>query len=412
MKLRALSVSEVNSYLKRLISTNPILSNIIVEGEISNFKLHTSGHAYFTMKDEESKISCVMFHRDFSTVLFKPEDGLKVRAKGRISVYERDGKYQLYVSSLESDGQGDLYVQFEKLKKKLSEEGLFDQKHKKNLPSFPNKIAVITSPTGAAVRDILNVTGRRSKNTDILIVPVRVQGVESKFEIVRAIEMVNAMPNIDLIILSRGGGSIEELWSFNEEMVADSIFKSRIPIISAVGHETDYTIADFVSDMRAPTPSSGAEIAVQSNSEYLQLLDSYKTSITKSMMNGISYKRSQMDQLDVDQLKRKLFDNIDRKNMDLDRVYDQLIKAVKKVMDTSSHQLREIGAKLDGLSPLKTLTRGFTISFDENKKVIRSIKGVKEEINVQFIDGKVKCKVLEKTEECLENGGKKENIQI
>ena len=266
MKLRALDISEANSYIKRILTNDPILYNLRVKGEISNFKVHSSGNVYLSLKDEKSKLNCIIFKSNYDKSL-NLDNGVKIIATGYISVYERDGAYQLYINEVEIEGIGNLYIEFNKLKEKLKNEGLFDSKYKKQIPKMPRSIGVVTSPTGAVIRDIINVTKRRFPKVDIKLYPVNVQGDKSAEDICSGIEFFNRMENVDTIIVGRGGGSLEELWSFNEEIVAREIFKSKIPIISAVGHETDFTICDFVSDMRAPTPSAAAEIATPDLSE-------------------------------------------------------------------------------------------------------------------------------------------------
>ena len=280
MKLKTFSVSEVNKYIKSYINGNPILNNIKIEGEISNYKLYDSGHSYFSLKDENSKISCVIFKGVIDNMI-ELSDGIKVEITGNVSVYEKEGRYQIYVKNIVKSGIGNLFIKFEELKKKLELEGLFEASHKKNIPKFQDKLAVITSPKGAAIRDIISVSQRRNPMTDLLIFPVTVQGDMSKYEIVEAIKLANSLSDIDLIIISRGGGSIEELWSFNEEIVAREIYNSRIPVISAVGHETDFTISDFVADLRAPTPSAAAEMAL-ADTAYIkaQIFDYYKKAVS------------------------------------------------------------------------------------------------------------------------------------
>ena len=265
MKLKALTVTELNKYIKKIINSDPILNNVLVKGEISNFKHHSSGHMYLTLKDESCKINCIIFREQALKLKFQASNGLKIIAKGYVSTFDRDGQYQIYINTMEPDGLGSLYLAYEQLKNKLYEEGLFDLGHKKKIPCFPLKIGVVTSPTGAAIRDIISVIKRRNKLVDVLVYPVLVQGENAASQIAAAIEQLNS-PNwkVDTIIVGRGGGSIEELWAFNEEIVARSIYKSEIPVISAVGHETDFTIADLAADLRAPTPSAAAEIAVPS----------------------------------------------------------------------------------------------------------------------------------------------------
>ena len=294
MEIRALEISEANSYIKKVLSNDPILYNLRVRGEISNFKINSSGHVYLTLKDETSRMKCVVFKGNYDKSL-NLEDGMKIIADGYISVYERDGAYQLYIRRIEKDGVGNLHLEFEKLKKKLNAEGLFDQRYKKKIPYMPKNIGVVTSETGAVIRDIINVVRRRFPKVNVLLYPVAVQGANSADEIVKGIEFFNRMQNVDTMIVGRGGGSLEELWSFNEEKVARAIFASDIPIISAVGHEVDFTICDFVSDMRAPTPSAAAEIAVPDLNDVIFRLDNYKALLKNNMSAIIERDRNKAD---------------------------------------------------------------------------------------------------------------------
>lgn len=376
MKLRPLSVSEVNAYIKRNLSYDPILSNLIVEGELSNYKLHSSGHAYFSMKDADSRISCVMFHRDFSTVDFKPADGMKLRAKGYISVYERDGKYQLYVKALEQSGLGDLHIKFEQMKKKLDAEGLFDEGCKKAIPQFPEKIAIVTSPTGAAIRDMINVLTRRVSYTDITIFPVRVQGETASSEIAEMIRKVNELGGYDTIITGRGGGSIEDLWAFNEENVARAIFESEIPVISGVGHETDFTIADFVSDMRAPTPSAAAELAAVSNIELYGYLNALRSKLAESLKHKAEISRESLDMFRPDVLVDKLHRLSDTKRYELEVFKQRLDTGVKQMLAMKKQSLSYTGQMLDHISPLKTLERGYSIVQDDGGQVVKAVDDI------------------------------------
>lgn len=298
MEIRALEISEANSYIKKVLSNDPILYNLKVRGEISNFKINSSGHVYLTLKDETSKMKCVIFKGNYDKSL-QLEDGMKIVANGYISVYERDGAYQLYIRKVEKDGVGNLHIEFERLKKKLNREGLFDPRFKKKIPYMPKSIGVVTSQTGAVIRDIINVVRRRFPKVNVYLYPVAVQGANSADEIVKGIEFFNKMQNVDTMIVGRGGGSLEELWSFNEEKVARAIFASDIPIISAVGHEVDYTICDFVSDMRAPTPSAAAEIAVPDLNEVLYRLDNCKSQLKNNMSAVIERDRNKADNLSL-----------------------------------------------------------------------------------------------------------------
>ena len=395
MKLRALDISEANSYIKRILVNDPILYNLKVKGEISNFKIHSSGNVYLSLKDENSKLNCVIFKSNYDKNL-ELRNGIKVIASGYISVYERDGSYQLYINSIEIEGIGSLYIEFNKLKEKLSKEGLFDSKYKKAIPTIPNSIGVVTSPTGAVIRDIINVIKRRYPKVSIKLYPVTVQGNKSANDICEGIRFFNDMKNVDTIIVARGGGSIEELYSFNEEIVAREVFKSEIPIISAVGHETDFTICDFVSDMRAPTPSAAAEIATPS------LLDlKYKLNNIKNRMN-----RSLISQVQIDEHRLKsVFESINNylksyiikdNIIQLDKMYDKITFEVENNLNIEKERLISIGAILHNLSPLSTIDRGYSIVQKEGK-VINSIKEIefKDDIDIVLKDGSIEC-VVEK----------------
>ena len=397
MKLRALTVTEVNRYIKKTFDCEPILNSLVVEGEISNFSLHTSAHSYFTLKDENSKISCVLFKKDAQHVESKLYNGLKIKATGKISVYERDGKYQLYVKSIQLSGLGDLYLEFEKLKEKLLREGIFDIKFKKEIPLFPKKIAVITSPTGAAVRDIINVIKRRTSHTEILVIPVSVQGENSKFEIERAISLANTLGDVDLIILGRGGGSIEELWSFNEENVARAIFASKIPIISAIGHETDYTIADFVSDLRAPTPSAAAELAVREEKAIQENLNKLYYDLLKTQNRLIEKNKKNLENLAIVKMADKYTSTINRKYEDLDYFYTSMRKTIEYRIIGLKENLSHTGQMLNTVNPLNILEKGYSLPCHENGKLIKTISEVdiNDDIVVNLIDGKIKCNVIE-----------------
>lgn len=395
MKLRPLSVSEVNQYIKKTFDFEPILNNVVVEGEISNYTLHGSGHSYFTLKDENSKLSCVLFKRDYEYIGKKLVNGQKVQAVGKISVYERDGKYQLYVKDIKLSGIGDLYVKFEKLKETLKREGLFEIKHKRNIPEFPKKVAVITSPTGAAVRDIINVITRRSSTTDIMVIPVRVQGEFSKVEIAHALELANMTKGIDLIILGRGGGSIEELWSFNEEIVARAIFDSKVPVISAVGHETDYTIADFVSDLRAPTPSAAAELAVKDEKSLVDVLDTQYKMLINAQMKSIGAYKHTLNTIAVDKLSHKFISKLNSKSEDIDYFYNSLNKSIKHKLSINTKTLSNIGNMLNAVNPLSIMDKGYSLVYNDEHKIVKSTEDTKVDdiIDVRLKDGTLNCTV-------------------
>lgn len=393
MKLRALDISEVNSYIKRILTNDPILYNLRVKGEISNFKVHSSGNVYLSLKDEKSKLNCIIFKSNYDKSL-NLDNGVKIIASGYISVYERDGAYQLYINEVEIEGIGNLYIEFNKLKEKLKKEGLFDTKYKKEIPKMPRSIGVITSPTGAVIRDIINVTKRRFPKVDIKLYPVNVQGDKSASDICEGIEFFNRMENVDTIIVGRGGGSLEELWSFNEEIVAREIFKSKIPIISAVGHETDFTICDFVSDMRAPTPSAAAEIATPDLSEIYYKLNTIKNRMNRSLNNQVILDNEKLNNT-FDKINNYMKNYIVRdKVIQLDQIYDKINFRLEQNLETSKEKLSKKAALLHNLSPLATISRGYSI-VEKNGQVINSIEEVNitDDINITLTDGSLECNV-------------------
>ena len=391
MKLRALDISEANSYIKRILTNDPILYNLRVKGEISNFKVHSSGNVYLSLKDEKSKLNCIIFKSNYNKSL-NLDNGVKIIATGYISVYERDGAYQLYINEVEIEGIGNLYIEFNKLKEKLKNEGLFDSKYKKQIPKMPRSIGVVTSPTGAVIRDIINVTKRRFPKVDIKLYPVNVQGDKSAEDICSGIEFFNRMENVDTIIVGRGGGSLEELWSFNEEIVAREIFKSKIPIISAVGHETDFTICDFVSDMRAPTPSAAAEIATPDLSEIYYKLDNIKNRMNRSLNNQVILDNEKLNNT-FDKINNQMKNYIIRdKVIQLDQIYDKINFRLEQNLETSKEKLSKKAALLHNLSPLATISRGYSI-VEKKGHVINSIEevNVNDEINITLKDGDLDC---------------------
>ena len=393
MKLRALDISEVNSYIKRILTNDPILYNLRVKGEISNFKIHSSGNVYLSLKDEKSKINCIIFRNNYDKNL-KLDNGMKIIASGYISVYERDGAYQLYINNIEIEGIGNLYIEFNKLKEKLQKEGLFDSVYKKKIPKMPKAIGVVTSPTGAVIKDIINVVKRRYPKVDIKLFPVNVQGEKSAQDICRGIEFFNRMENVDTIIVGRGGGSLEELWSFNEEIVAREIFKSKIPIISAVGHETDFTICDFVSDMRAPTPSAAAEIATPDISDIYFKLTNIKNRMNRSLNNQIILDNEKLNNT-IDRINNYMGSYIIKdKIIQLDQIYDKINSKVEQNLESTKEKLSKKGAILHNLSPLATLSRGYSI-VEKEGAVINSIKDVNlnEDINITLKDGSLECNI-------------------
>lgn len=391
MEPKIATVSQINGYVKKILDHNIILNNIWIKGEISNFKHHYSGHLYITLKDEGAVLKAVMFRSSANTLAFEPSDGMKVLARGRISVYEAGGAYQLYIEEMIQDGIGDLYVAYEKLKKQLSEEGLFDEKYKKPIPKFPKRIGVVTASTGAAVRDIINVITRRYPMAEIVIYPAQVQGNGAAQSVVRAIEYFNAAKEADTLIVGRGGGSIEDLWAFNEEITARAIFKSEIPVISAVGHETDFTIADFVADLRAPTPSAAAEIAVPSALELRDRINTDQSRILRNITGRIESSRLLLNRFKM----RTPKDQIDEYNLRIDSLVKSIESSVKMKTMMLKRQFSAAAAKLDALSPLQTLSRGYSIPTAEDGTVIRSAKEMKSgmEFTLRLKDGNAECVV-------------------
>ena len=394
MKPIAITVSELNSYIKKKVDEDEYLNNVYVRGEISNFKLHYTGHMYFTLKDDKSLIKCVMFKSSTPTLKFMPKDGMKVLVFGTLAVYEAGGVYQIYCKAMQEDGVGDLYKEFEKLKNQLEKEGLFNQEHKKKIPLMPKKIGVLSSETGAVIRDIINVSTRRNPNVNIRLYPVPVQGNGAAEKIVEAIQIMNEYKLADVIILARGGGSLEDLWPFNEEIVARAIYDSEIPIISAVGHETDFTIADFVADLRAPTPSAAAELAqVDVNDIKKKIItyqDRYRQALNKKLdLMRLRYEKAMNSRAFTDPTKR-----INEEYMNIDSIIKQLEKAIQIKLADSKTIAAKYFAKLDALSPLKTLTRGYSIT-ELNGKVLKKSKEVKvnDEINIKLQEGGLTAQV-------------------
>lgn len=396
MRIKTLTVSELSNYLKRILINDPILNNLSIKGEISNFKLHNSGHAYFSIKDNNSKLKCVMFNREFSKLKFLPKDGMKVVVKGYISIYDRNGEYQLYVNDIEEEGLGDLYVAFEKMKKLLGEKGYFDETNKKSIPGFPKKIAVITSPTGAAIRDVISVITRRNNYVNLLVYPVLVQGAKAGSQIAEAVERLNLMKDIDLIIMTRGGGSIEELWPFNEEIVAESIFHSQIPIISAVGHETDFTISDFASDLRAPTPSAAGELAAPSINEIKNTLKYLFGNLKTNVVGQINYYKNVIENFSDKRMARNISFSIKENQQTLDYLYTGMNNYINKRIDFSKETLSSLGDNLNNLSPLSTIKRGYSIIQNEyDNKTITKTDEVKvgDRVKILLKDGSLKCNI-------------------
>lgn len=397
---RIYAVSEVNQYMKNLIEDQPTLNHILIRGELSNYKVYASGHHYFTLKDEGGVLRCVMFKGSAMKLRFRPNNGMKVIASGRISVYPRDGAYQLYCTSLSADGIGDLYVAFEQLKEKLYREGLFDPAHKKPLPRFPNRIAIVTSGSGAAVHDMIRILRRRYPLAKVLLLPVRVQGAEAPAEIVGAIRYANRWQLSDVLITGRGGGSLEDLWAFNDERVARAIYDSEIPVISAVGHEPDVTIADFVADRRASTPSNAAEIAVPDMTELLRGLENSSNRLVQAELNLLEKNNRRLQNLTD---KRALNDPIaifqDRRQQ-LDYLQEKMAAAARMQLEQYHRRFGQLAAKLDALSPLQVLGRGYALAQSEDGSVLRSAKqvGTGAQIRVRLHEGVLHCTVNDKGE--------------
>lgn len=385
------SVSEVNERIKSLFDIDPQLLNIAVVGELSNYKIYPSGHHYFTLKDSESSLKCVMFKTSAMRLRFRPENGLKVIVTGRISVYPRDGAYQLYANAILPDGQGDLQLRFEQLKASLSREGLFDASRKKPLPEMPKKIAVITSPAGAAVRDIIRVLRTRWPIADVVVVPVRVQGTEAPAEIADAIDFCNAAGFADVIITGRGGGSLEDLWAFNEEIVARAIDRSEIPVISAVGHEPDVTISDYVADRRASTPSNAAEIAVPDRADFTASLREKQKQLDHALLYGIRQHRIVLSRAEQKVLALRPDNLINEKRMLLDSSLEQMDAAMQRKLRDSKTKLQYLTNHLEALSPDLVLKRGYSITMDAQGGIVRSASELHEgdRITVRFADGTV-----------------------
>ncbi len=385
------TVSRVNNYIKRLLDSKPVLSNLWVKGEISNYKRHSSGHIYLTLKDEKSVLRAVMFRSAASGLAFTPSDGMRVIARGRVSVYEAGGAYQLYIEEMIPDGVGALYLEYERLKNRLAEEGLFDERYKKPIPQYPSVIGVVTAPTGAAVRDIINVATRRFPLAEIVIYPVLVQGAGAKESIVKAIEYFNETNSADTLIVGRGGGSIEDLWAFNEEIVARAIFASHIPVISAVGHEVDFTIADFVADMRAPTPSAAAEISVPSAAELSRMLAMLSSRMLGSVQARIENGALRLKRL----MPRTPQDKINEYRQRLDMCIKRSENAYRLRLTECAGRLGELCGKLDALSPLKTLSRGYAIPMLSDGTVLRRAEDFKsgEDFTLRLREESVECTV-------------------
>ena len=402
MSQQVLTITQINEYLKSIMDRDPMLSGIAVKGEISNYKVYPSGHHYFTLKDEGGALKAVMFRNNTVRLRFKPENGMKVIAIGTISVYPRDGAYQLYCTSLTMDGIGDLYAAFEQLKSKLAQQGLFDPAHKKPIPQYPKTIGIITSSAGAAIHDMLHILRKRFPLTKVLLLPVRVQGQEAPREISLAIQYANHYKLADLLIVGRGGGSIEDLWAFNDEMVAHAIYRSQIPIISAVGHEPDVTISDFVADLRAATPSNAAELAVPDQDALRQTLDSMLLTMVSLIERRLRNSRNHLKLLADSGALQKPDAYLIRQREKTAALKEKLFAAQIKQLNNHRQRFISCTAKLDALSPLKVLTRGYSMVQTEDS-VVRSVKQVScgQRLRVKVSDGTLYATVMEIKEDSL-----------
>lgn len=391
MKLKTLTVTEVNEYLKKTIDNNFILNNILLKGEISNFKLHSKGHMYFSLKDKESKINCIMFKSDAVNLDFIPEDGMNVEVKGRISIYIQDGSLRLYCSSMKKVGLGELFEEFNKLKNDLDKEGIFDAFFKRKIPKYPKRVGVVTSPTGAAIRDIITVIKRRNKGIDIVLYPALVQGVDAPKSIIKGINYFNKKNSVDVIIIGRGGGSIEELWAFNDRELAYEIFNSKIPIISAVGHEIDFSISDYVSDLRAATPSAAGDIVSTNIDEMLIKLNHYKDVLDKGIINNIKSKKNNLDNLSKVLKSNNPIKLINDEKNALEHLNYRMNIKVNELIESNKSEINRLNHVLMALNPLNILGRGYSIVLDEDSKILSSVKELekKDNITVFMQDGNI-----------------------
>ena len=395
MTYNPISVTELNKYIKQKIDGDEMLNNVLVKGEISNYKHHYTGHLYFTLKDDNSLIKCIMFKSYAGNLKFEPKDGMKVTLFGTVSVFERDGVYQIYAKAMQEDGLGSLYKAYEEMKARLEKEGLFDPIHKKKIPLMPKCIGVLTSNTGAVIRDIINVSTRRNPNVYIKLLPVPVQGAGAAEKIADAIKLMNEKKLADVIIVARGGGSLEDLWQFNEEVVARAIYASELPVISAVGHETDFTIADFVADLRAPTPSAAAELAVPNISDITLKLESYNNRFKLALKKKVEFMRLRYEKCMNSRVFKEPLQKINEKYILIDMKIKSMQNNILNIYNKKKAEMIKHVAKLDALSPLKTLTRGYSI-IQLNGKVVKSVEQVKkdDEVDIRLIDGVSKAKIL------------------
>ncbi len=398
MAQNILSITQLNEYIRGRMDADPMLAQVAVRGEISNYKLYPSGHHYFTLKDESSALRCVMFKGNAMRLRFRPENGMKVIAMGKVSVFPRDGAYQLYCTAMSMDGVGDLYAAFEQLKKNLAAQGLFDPAHKKPLPKYPGTIGIITSSAGAAVHDMLRILRKRYPLTNVRLLPVRVQGAEAPGEIAAAIAYANRYKLADLLIVGRGGGSIEDLWAFNDERVAYAIYQSQIPVISAVGHEPDVTISDYVADLRAATPSNAAELAVPDQDALRQSLDAISAGMATALNRQLKATQQHLTVLSQSPALRSPTGYIEQRGKSLELLKNRLISAQTRNLTQKNQRYIAAVSKLDAMSPLKVLTRGYSMAQTEGGQVLRSVQQVElgERIRISLSDGSLSATVMEK----------------
>ncbi len=395
-----LTVSELNSAVKSILESDLRFLNLCVLGELSNYKIYPSGHHYFTLKDQESSLRCVMFRSNAIRLRFRPENGMKVSAAGSLKVYPRDGIYQLYCSNIVPEGIGDLQIAFEQLKQRLGAEGLFDEEHKKSLPQFPKTIALITSSAGAAVHDMIRIIRQRWPMTKLALLPVRVQGSEAPLEISSAIRYANAYQVADLIITGRGGGSLEDLWAFNDERVARAIYDSQIPVISAVGHEPDVSISDYVADKRASTPSNAAEIAVPDRHEMEDVLNGLRVRLDQVMLRKIQKNRQTLNELLGKKVLSDASSFVDIRRLELDRISDRLSAEYRQILHRKKNSFVKQAAALDAMNPLKVMMRGYLLAADQNNKPVQSVRqlSVGDRLKIRLYDGSAEC-LIEQLEE-------------
>ena len=400
MAQNVLSITQLNEYIRGKMDTDPLLTQVAVRGEISNYKLYPSGHHYFTLKDEGSALRCVLFKGNAVRLRFRPENGMKIIAMGKVSVYPRDGAYQLYCTGLTMDGVGDLYAAFEQLKKKLEAQGLFDPAHKKPIPKYPGTIGIITSSAGAAVHDMLRILRKRYPLSKVRLLPVRVQGVEAPGEIASAIGYANHYRLADLLIVGRGGGSIEDLWAFNDERVAYAIYHSEIPVISAVGHEPDVTISDYVADLRAATPSNAAELAVPDQDALRQNLDAMSNAMVSSLSRQVKAARQHLKVLSASQALRSPTGYLEQRSQSVELLKNRLVAAQNQNITRARQRFIAQISKLEAMSPLKVLTRGYSMAQTQRGEVVRSINQVElgERIRIRLSDGTISATVMNKEE--------------